>query len=102
MCFDPPEEVVRSCKKSGKVSKSRRTLYEIIETRENSSKLVKTRQNSLKLLKTGQNDAKPLKMVIGENYYIINLTKLAKNRKKISSFLNKILTVEDGAKECNV
>ena len=72
MCFDPPEEVVRSCKKSGKVSKSRRTLYEIIETRENSSKLVKTRQNSLKLLKTGQNDAKPLKMVIGENYYIIN------------------------------
>ena len=63
---------MRSCKKSGKVSKSRRTLYEIIETRENSSKLVKTRQNSLKLLKTGQNDAKPLKMVIGENYYIIN------------------------------
>ena len=72
MCFDPPEEVVRSCKKSGKVSKSRRTLYEIIETRENSLKLVKTRQNSLKLPKTGQNDAKPLKMVIGENYYIIN------------------------------
>ena len=84
MCFDPPEEVVRSCKKSGKVSKSRRTLYEIIETRENSSKLVKTRQNSLKLLKTGQNDAKPLKMVIGENYYIINFlnAELCKKERK--------------------
>ena len=86
MCFDPPEEVVRSCKKSGKVSKSRRTLYEIIETRENSSKLVKTRQNSLQLLKTGQNDAKPLKMVIGENYYIINLPKFAKIFRNFAKF----------------
>ena len=89
MCFDPPEEVVRSCKKSGKVSKSRRTLYEIIETRENSSKLVKTRQNSLKLLKTGQNDAKPLKMVIGENYYIINLAKIQQKSGKICEILEK-------------